>query len=131
MLSATDLKSGMNGFTGTMEYHVWSILFGKRIVATDGAIWLAESAGAFWLLDAIASHQPRCLKDSMLRDMQFWTLKVNADKSAVLECERDSGDVAIRQGIPHTDFPLGEVKLWVERGETNAPCMVILLPSEH
>jgi hypothetical protein len=91
---------------------------------TDGVRFLAENAGAFWLLDVIASHQPRCRRDPMLRDMQFWTLKVNADKSAVVTCERDEGDLAFEQRIERTDFPLDGVRVWVEGG-------VAMLPSER
>ena len=85
-------------------------------------------------MDAIASHQPKALRDPMLRDMQFWKLKVNADKSAVLTCERDEGDVAITQKIPATDFPLNEVKVWVEQGGESPDgrrMMVAMLPGER
>lgn len=81
---------------------------------TDGVRALAEKGGAFWLLDIIASYQQKCRRDPMLRDMQFWKLSVKGS-SAVVECERDEGDVAIRQEVGYTDFPIqGETKIWVE-----------------
>jgi hypothetical protein len=101
------------------------------MVLTDGTKYLAEEAGAFWLMDAIASHQPKCLKEKMLQEIQFWTLKVNRKKgTAVLECRKDSGyPPTVTQKFPYTDFPLDEVELYVEPlDETN---YVILLPSEH
>jgi hypothetical protein len=130
MKTASEIRQGMAGFSGTEAYHRLSKLHG-RLVCTDGVAWLAENAGAYWLIDAIASYQPQCAKDAALRGIQFWTLKV-VDKSAVLSCERDEGDVAITQEIGRTDFPLDEVKLWVEAGAVGEkPCMVCLLPNEH
>ncbi len=86
--------------------------------------YLAEKAGAYWLIDAIASHQPQVLKDSMLQEIQFWKLKVNADQTAQLICERDTGDVFLTQDIGFTDFPLDEIKLYLVSG-------VLMLPSEY
>lgn len=120
-MTATELKSHLAGFTGTENYHRWSIL--SRMVLTDGAKSLAEEAGAYWLMDAIASHQPKALRDPKLQEIQFWKLKAK-DGKAVLTCERDTDDVAITQRIAFTDFPMDEVKLWVQNG-------VIMLPSEY
>jgi hypothetical protein len=96
-------------------------------IATSGVMLMAELCSAHWLLDAIASYQPQCKQDPMLRQMQFWRLTV-ADNKGVLICERDEGDVAITQEIPFTDFPLPEIRVWVEPSEGY---MVALLPSEH
>jgi hypothetical protein len=114
-------------FTGTEQYHRWSPLF-KNYAITDGVKYMCDKANAYWLIDAIASYYGDVIKDPMLADMQFWKLKVNPDKSAVLTCERDTDDVAITQKIPYTDFPLPEIKLWVAQGDEG---YVIYLPSEH
>ena len=126
---ANSLKDALDQFIGTEAYHRLSPLHGD-LVATDGVKYLCEAAECFWLLDAIASHQPRALRDRMLRDMQFWTLRVNEDRSAVLEVARDEGDVAFHQDIEFTDFPLPEVRIWVApRGP--ADTYVAMLPDEH
>jgi hypothetical protein len=93
---------------------------------TEGVKYLAEQAGAFWLIDAIASWQPspQVKHDPMLQKIQFWKLRVNPDNSAILTCERDSDDVALTQEIEFTDFPLESVKLYLSNG-------VLLLPSEY
>ena len=118
----SEIEQGLAQFSGTEEYHKFSPL--SRLVATDGVKWLAESAEAYWLLDAIASYQQKCSKDAMLRDFQAWTLTVK-DGTATLKCERDTGDKKpIRQEIEYTDFPLDEVKLYVENG-------VVMLPNER
>lgn len=130
MLKASEIISGLNNFYGTEEWHRWSPLF-RGIVLTDGALWLAENAECYWLMDAIGSYQPECKKNEMLRDMQFWTLKVDLEKkSATLICERDTGDVAFTQEIEHTSFPLPEIKLYCAAGGPQNT-MVILLPGEY
>lgn len=91
---------------------------------TDGVRHMAELCRAYWLLDAIASHQPRCHRDPLLRQMQFWQLKQQDDGSWILICERDMNDIAIRQKIEYSDFPLDEAWIWVHNG-------VMLLPSEY
>jgi len=134
-MSLNDKQSELDQFTGTERYTRWSLLFG-RMVLTDGAKFVAENGGgngAFWLMDAIASHQPKALKNEMLRDIQFWTLEVkekNGRKSAVLTCRTDSGEKpVITQRIEYTDFDLPKIDLWVEPLDENT--YVILLPSEH
>jgi hypothetical protein len=139
MKTAQEIQNGLAQFYGTEHYHRLSPLHGK-LVCTDGVAWLAENAGAFWLIDIIASYQARCMKDEMLRDMQFWTLTVHRPPlekrgnriMATVICERDTGDVAIKQEIPYTDFPLPEIKFYVEPGEVGGKMVyVCLLPSEH
>jgi hypothetical protein len=107
-------------FTGSLNrYRHWLGLY-----YTDGVKYLADHANAYWLLDAIASHQPQALRDLMLREIQFWSLSVHEGGSATLRCCRDTDDVAIEQAIEWTDFPLPQIMLYVEQG-------TILLPSEH
>ena len=66
----------------------------------------------------------------MLAGIQFWTLKVNEDRTAVAICERDSGNEAFRQEIPYTDFPLTSIKLFCAAGGPDGE-MVLMLPSEY
>lgn len=152
MKDAATLQRELDQFTGTESYTRWSILF-RNHVLTDGAKFLADNGGehgAYWLMDAIASYHAKCMKDPMLRDMQFWTLKVNREPPAkpmtvgavlqhkqggqkamaVLTCERDTGNVAFRQEIPYTDFQLDEIKLYVAP-MGDGQHFVILLPSEY
>ena len=127
MLTASEIKSGLVQFYGTENYHRWSPLFSGHLL-TDGVNWLCENADCFWLVDAIASYHAEAMKDEMMRDMQFWTLKVK-DGKATLIGERDTGNVAFTQEIPFTDFPLDEIKIWVSRADpTN---MVLMLCGEY
>jgi hypothetical protein len=126
MKTADEIKTMLPHFYGTEHYHRFSRLFHNHVL-TDGVKWLCENADCYWLVDAIASYHSKCRKDPMLRDFQIWKLKRNGSE-AVLTCERDTDDVAIRQKIPYTDFPLEDFKLYC------APSngfMVISLPSEN
>lgn len=100
---------------------------------SDGVKYIAEECGAFWLIDAIASYQPRCMKDRMLREFQIWTLRKpsspRAKCMAVLECFKDSDKpAAITQFIMYTDWPFervpADLKFYVENN-------LLYLPSER
>ncbi len=83
---------------------------------------MAEAGGAYWLLDAIVSHQ----HDVRVRSQAFqvWTLRVAHDRSAVLTCEDGGHGLIASQAIAFTDFPLPEITLWLQND-------VIFLPGEY
>lgn len=113
------LVADLSSFTCTTCHHRHWLGVGF----TDGVKYLADEAGAHWLIDAIASWQPEAQKID--REFQVWELVVNPDQSAVLSFRTDAGQpVSIRQTIPYTDFPLESIEIWVEDE-------VLLLPSEH
>lgn len=93
---------------------------------TDGVQTLARKTGAFWLIDAIVSHQiDKRLRTGDLEDFQLWELTVRSDSSCVLTCRADTNrEPVVTQEIEYTDFPLDHIKLYLE-------CGVLLLPSEH
>jgi hypothetical protein len=119
-ISPEELAAALDQFIGTTQYyrHWLGTLY------TDGVQFLAENAGAYWLLDAISSHQPRAMKDERLREFQLWRLDLHQDHSADLICLRDTDDEAFRQHIEYTDFPQLDCRLYVRDN-------VILLPSEY
>ena len=128
MKTKQEIQDGLAQMYGTEGYTRWSPLF-RNHVLTDGAKFLAESAEAYWLMDAIASRHSSCMKDDMLKDFQVWTLTVK-DGSGTLICERDTGNVAFKQEIPFTDFPLDEIKLYCNP-MGDGKHYVILLTSEY
>ncbi len=136
MEAAANIEAELAQFTGGESYHYNAIAKKSGIVYTEGIRTLTMMAECWWVLDIICSYQQaECMKDSMLREMQFWTLKVT-DNTAVLICERDSGDEASRQSIEYTDIPLDEVKIWLEAGMAiidgqERQVMVAMLPSER
>jgi hypothetical protein len=124
-----NLQDELRQFTGTEHYTRWSYLF-PRMVLTDGAKYLAQKGECFWLMDAIASHQPECLKHEALRYIQFWTLTKHPEGNATLKCFEDSGlPPVVTQEIPYTDFPLDTIKLYVQTMGDGHYC--IMLPSEY
>jgi len=129
------IETALNQCCSTECYRFNVVTKAAKMVYTDGVKLMADMCEAWWLIDAIASYQSKCMKDEMLRYMQFWTLTVK-DRKAVLKCERDSDDVFLTQEIPFTDFPLEEMKIWLEPGETSfgnglQTVMVAMLPSER
>lgn len=133
-MNATELRENLNHFTGTENYHRWSMLF-RKCVLTDGTKFLAENAQCYWLMDAIASHIPTAARaDQRCRSMQFATLKKNDDKTAILTIVADKGEKpVVEQHIDYTDFPLDEIQVWVSVGGTEQDGMlwVLMLPSEY
>jgi hypothetical protein len=117
-----ELTSALSKFTGIGNlYRHWSGAFHY----TDGIAFLAERAGAQWLLDHIAAHQKRVRKDRDLRDLQIWTLRVTGLLTAEITCSRTKKDVAFHEEIQlFSPFLLDEVTLYLE-DET------LLLPSER
>jgi hypothetical protein len=127
-------------FTGTLNYHRFWL---KGIYYTDGVQYLAEKARAYWLIDAIASHQmtPKVRQE----EFQVWALHKAApienptEKhiAAILICtDRDKGNgpaELARQNIPYTDFPLDAITLYLEQGSLDGeyPCQILMLPSER
>jgi hypothetical protein len=125
--------SQLDQFTGSAQYHRYSPLF-PNFWLTDGALFLAEKAGCFWLFDQLASLQAHSAIQNhpQLESMQFWYLTVNADASALLSCEWDKGKIVYEEKIVYTDFPLPLISIWV--GATTVgdrSGFVALLPSEY
>ena len=121
---AENIERTLPGFTGTMEYHRASSLY-RNVFMTDGAFYLAESAGAYWLMDVITSHQH---KTAVRRNpFQVWQMTVKNGQARVW-CEDGNGNKLSAQIIPFTDFPLSYIKLYWDFQNNMA---VIMLPSEY
>lgn len=138
-LTEVDLRH----FHGTEHYWCTGIPF-HPFVYTDGVRHVAEKGSAYWLLDLIGSWQfEKVVKhDKALQDIQFWTLTVNDDQSAEAICERDQGDIAVRQKLEYTDFPLSKIRfylqhMWAYWAAPKHPNRdpsengILLLPSEY
>ena len=108
------LQNGLNQCIGTSQYLLhWA----RQLKFTDGIKFLADNAGAYWLIDAIASYQRK-------EPFQLWQLKVK-DSKAVLTMKEDSGEpTLVKQEITYTDFPLDEITLYLIDG-------ILLLTSEY
>ncbi len=113
MLLANDLEQ----FTGTEKYYKHWLGFNY----TDGIHYLVEKGNCYWLLDIIGSYQPKHKN----KPFQIWELKVNEDKSAIIDMKEDSDKpILVKQKLDWTDFSLNEIKMYLIDG-------VLLLPSEY
>ncbi len=105
-LDAGDLRQ----FTGSENWYRHALV--RSVLYTDGAQYLAEHGGAYWLLDEIALAQ-RHNKRVAGEEFQFWKLAVNLDKhKAVLTCDDGNGNIVFSKRIPFTDFSLSGIKLY-------------------
>ena len=93
------------------------------IVFTDGAKYVADAAGAYWLLDEIALAQ-RFVREVAAEEFQVWKLTVKPDNTATLSCEDGNDNVVFSKEIKFTDFPPEGITLWFENN-------TIYLSSEH
>ena len=133
MMNAETLLQNLQHFCGSEQYYKHWL----GLCYTDGIKYLAENAQCFWLIDAIASHQPTAKKNPRLKEFQLWFLHVGtghefikpkAGNAAVLTCWEDTPKAeskpVIIQQIPFTDFPLKEIKLYLQD-------KILLLPEEN
>jgi len=74
----------LNQFTGSEHRYRHGLV--PSITFTDGAKYVADAAGAYWLLDEIALAQ-RFVKEVATKRFQVWKLTVNPDSTATLVCE--------------------------------------------
>ena len=84
-------------------------------------LFVAERAGAYWLIDEIALAQ-RAEPVLAGEEFQVWTLTVDG-KAAVLRWEDGNGRRLLEKRIGYTDFPEHGIKLYCTDG-------VIMLPGE-
>jgi hypothetical protein len=121
MTTTTLSEQNLRQFTGSEHWYRHGLA--RNIVYTDGAKYVAEEGGAYWLLDTIAISQ-RLEKAVAAEAFQVWKLKVREDRTASLVCSDGNDIVVLKQEIPFTDFPRDEITLWFVDN-------TIFLPSEY
>src|ERR1700687_1067832 len=102
----------LSQFTGSEHWYRHGLA--RDILFTDGAKYVADEGGAYWLIDEIAFAQ-RFQKKIAAEEFQVWKLSVKPD---------GTGSPVFEKGIEYTDFPAEPVHLWFENN-------TIYLPSEH
>lgn len=121
-LTAQEIEAGLQHFTGTEQWYAHALLRNHRY--TDGVRFLAESAGAYWLLDAVVSWQldPRVSAE----EFQVWRLRrESATGTWLLFCEDGNDRRIAQQAYNSTTFPLeAGIDLFVID-------KCVLLPSEY
>jgi hypothetical protein len=107
-------------FIGTENWYRHT--FVRNVHYTDGMLFVAERAGAYWLIDEIALAQ-KAEGALMNGEFQVWTLIVEGS-TALLRCDDGNDRCLLEKRIEYTDFPEPGLKLYVVDG-------VIMLPGEY
>ncbi|NJN46004.1 MAG: hypothetical protein HC808_05445 [Candidatus Competibacteraceae bacterium] len=107
-------------FTGTEHWYKHPLF--PNLLYTDGTRYVAENAGAYWLIEKIFSLQHR--KEISAKPFQVWTLNVTDDSTATLRVEDGNGNHLYSEHLTYTDFPATGITLWLTDN-------VLLLPSEY
>jgi hypothetical protein len=114
-------QEDLQQFTGSENWYRHGI--NNNVLFTDGAKYVADAGGAYWLLDQIALAQLH-VRRVKAESFQVWTLTVCEDRSATLVCDDGDHNVVYTQEIEYTDFPLSRIKLFFDT-------CVIMLPNEY
>jgi hypothetical protein len=117
--AAAALRNELAHFTGSEQFFRHGLL--PRIRYTEGVQYLAEKAGAYWLLDKIAAEQ--LAPPLQAEHFQVWKLRVAGSKGAITVTDGDDRTIYEEQ-LDFTDFPLDQFSIWLVDG-------MILLPSEY
>lgn len=117
-----DLETELRQFTGTENYYKHL----GNVVLTDGAKYLADRAGAYWLMDVVASWQ--LAKKVACEPFQSWNIEVKDNNKATIKADDGNGNEIARQEIPFTDFPLRSTRLYLVN---DGRYRVLMLPSEY
>jgi hypothetical protein len=130
MSKPTLTECNLRQFTGSERWYRHGLV--RNVAYTDGAKYLADHAGAYWLLDIIAIaqvHTPGVADEYF----QAWRLTVNEDTSATVVCTDGNDKKLYRQAILFTDFPLPDITLYCCRDGVLGQGIdwVIFLPSEY
>lgn len=123
MNTTPDLADELAQFTGSEHFYPFSVLFPKFLL-TDGAEYLAETAGAFWLMDMIASH----MRGYEQKDTFATARLKKRQKTWLFTLDDGNGNVFARQIIQYSDFPIEEFMLFVG---WDGDYWTIMLPSEY
>lgn len=120
MTAKTLSKADLAQFTGSEQWYRHGLA--RNVLYTEGAQYVAEQGGAYWLIDEIAFSQAEPAVAG--EEFQVWRLAVNADQTATLTCDDGNDRVVFTKQIEYTDFPLPEIRFYFIDN-------TLLLPSEY
>jgi hypothetical protein len=122
-MTNTPTRAGLDltRFTGSENWFRHAL--NQNVLFTDGARYIADECGAYWLLDVIAFAQIY-EKRVAAEEFQVWILAVRPDRTATLTCEDGNENTVYTRQLAFTDFPEPGITLWFANN-------VIYLPSEH
>ncbi len=93
------IKADLMQFTGTETWYRHLLV--KTVLYTEGAQYVAEAGGAYWLLDEIAFAQ-KSIEAVAAEEFQLWKLTVKLDQTATLVCEDGNGTEVYAKALTYT-----------------------------
>jgi hypothetical protein len=119
------LASDLSHFTGTENYYRHGIV--GSVVYTDGVKHFANTAGAHWFLDILATEVSLLI----FNGEDFVSVKMDVtDGKAVIWADDGNGKALWNKRIGFTDCPNGEWRFYMAPGGPENT-IVIMLPSEY
>ena len=116
-------QEDLDQFTGSENWYAYKLLGASFGSYTDGVKYMAETAGAYWLIDEVMTAQ--MLPKVRRQEFQVWKLTKNkTGHGARLVMEDGNYNKVYSKTIAFTDFPLPEIELFFEN-------KVLYLPSER
>ena len=114
----------LNNFSGTERYYRIT----PDTVITDGAKFVADKGGAYWLMTAIASYLPEFTQKETFIVANLTVSRSESSCTALLKLDDGNDNILATQFIEYTDFELDEIKLYACY---NGDMWVIMIPREY
>lgn len=107
-MTPDQIEECLRNFTGSEEWVQYSPTLFPTVVLTDGARFVAQECGAFWLMDTISSHLPK-VNDHFA----VITLSRTGTQAVLTIADDDPASVIYaKQEFEYTDFPLDGIKMY-------------------
>ncbi|MET3114843.1 hypothetical protein AAKU52_002583 [Pedobacter sp. CG_S7] len=116
--SLRNLNDELGHFYGTESYYRHA----SRLVYTDGVQHVAETFGAYWLLDEILFFITPKFKEQ--EEFQVWKLEREIDSKFKITCDDGNGNILMSKTISFSDFDADIVTFFFEND-------TLCLPSER
>ena len=127
MKTKDEILAELPNFYGSEQNFLYSPVLFPNVLLTEGALFIAEECGAYWLMDVISSHIPSIKKAGDT----FAVARLAVGHSSALFSLTDDIPPNVTyatQAIEYTDFQLDEIKFYVSFDGEN---WIVLLTSEY
>ena len=123
-MTTTLWSQQLSQFSGTEHYY--RIM--PTVLMTDGAKFVADNGGAYWLMTAIASYLPQFKNTEPFIVADLEVSNIGNSRTALLKLEDGNENILVEQHIAYTDFELDKIKFYAcDTGDA----WVIMLPREY
>ena len=120
----TQWAKQLTQFSGTERYYRIT----PDTVITDGAKFVADKGGAYWLMTAIASYLPEFTQKETFIVANLTVSRSESSCTALLKLDDGNDNILAEQFIEYTDFELDVIKLYACY---TGDMWVIMLPREY